>query len=801
MWKPRRMDRYVFAETVGPFALGFAVYTFIMLVRFLFQSAEMIIRRGVSAGTVGELLLATLPNIVVLTIPMALLFGILTAVGRLASDSELVALRASGVSLVSLYRPILTLSAVLAVLNTALMLYALPQGNALLQRLRVDILSQSVSRQIEPRVFYEEWEDKILYVFDILPNQERWNGVFLAQSLPTNESEVTVADWGQIKVDEAGERVVLELGDAVTHKVDLNAPDRYQTQRYKHLELVLEEGFSSSRRASMSHSRGVRELTLAELVAQIHDPQLTPEVRNLTRVEVHKKFAIPAACLVFGLFALPLGFNNRRGSKASGFALSILVILVYYVLLNNGEEAARFGKMPPWLAMWLPNLLLAGLGVLLLTRRNRDKSLLLWRLDRWIRQDAWSRLQRLGRLRKAHQVKARRRRQQAAAGQAENGSQVVLRLPRLRLRFPNLMDRYTLRIFGGVFGLVLLSVVSLYLIADLSERLDDILQNHIPNGVVIQYYRYITLQVFYDLSPIIVLITTLISLSLLARSNEVTAAKALGISLYRLSVPVVAAAALVALFSAYLQSEVLPVTNQRAQRLEDRIMGRETPRTYRRVDRWLFGRGGYIYNYLHFDPRAAAMQRLQVFQFGGDHRLRRRLAAANASFAADGGGKAGWLLDDGWARTFDDATGRATSYNRFPGKVRLDLTEPPDFFSSEIRRPEQMRYRELRRYVAQLERSGQQVPELEVQLYNKIAFPVTSVVMALVGLPFAFRLGRQGTLYGIGLSIVLGMVFFGVLAFFAALGRVGALPPPVSVWSPSAVFAVFAVYLFLGVRT
>src|SRR5919106_2986554 len=124
----RRLDRYVISETVGPLVLGFSIYTFIMLVRFLFRSADMIIRRGLSVGEVGRLVLYTMPNIVVLTIPMALLFAILIAIGRLASDSELVAMRACGISLFTLYRPILLLSALLGAINLGIAGYSLPRA-------------------------------------------------------------------------------------------------------------------------------------------------------------------------------------------------------------------------------------------------------------------------------------------------------------------------------------------------------------------------------------------------------------------------------------------------------------------------------------------------------------------------------------------------------------------------------------------------------------------------------------------------------------------------------------------------
>jgi LPS export ABC transporter permease LptG/LPS export ABC transporter permease LptF len=788
-------------EVLGPLGLGFLVYTFILLIRFLFQSAEMIIRRGLPASVVGELLLLTLPNIVVLTLPMSLLFGILIAVGRLSSDSEVIAMRACGISLLTLYRPILLLSAFFTVVNTLLMVYALPWGNHALQQLRLDILTQSIAQQVEPRVFYEEWEGKVVYVFEVPEGEKRWHGVFLAEAVPSGQdNQITIADWGEVRVDPTGEKVVLRLYNAVRHKVDMNSPDRYEVSKHRRLDLILEDQFTTEQKAKISVSKGIRELTLSELRRLERDPTASDEQQNLANVEIHKKFSIPMACMVFGLFALPLGINNKRGGKASGFAMSIGVIILYYVLLSNGEEAARFGKLPGWAGMWAPNLLLAVGGFFLLVRRNKDKSLLLGRIDRWVREDLWGKIVRVqgiqqDRRRQRIQVREERRERRQQQGARPRHADLVLRLPRLRLVFPNILDRYVVRMFALVFSMVVLSGLSLFILFDLSETIDEILKNKPSSGVVINYYKYLSLQMFYDIAPIMVLVTTLMTFSLLARKNEITAAKALGVSLYRLALPAIAASLVVALFCAYLESEVLPASNEKVAKLKDRIRGSETVRTYRRADRqWLFGQGRYIYNYLHYDPEQQALQRLQVFDFDANHRLQRRLASEKAQFIGDA-----WVFNNGWARTF--AGVEVTEYKRFEVPRIVRYPETPAYFDSEIRPPEQMRYSELREYINELRNSGQSVPELQVELYNKIAFPVVSLIMALVALPFAFRLGRQGALYGIGLSVVLGMVFLAIFAFFTTLGEAGALPPMVAVWSPSTVFTIFSAYLFLGVRT
>nr|MDP9120487.1 LptF/LptG family permease [Acidobacteriota bacterium] len=208
---------------------------------------------------------------------------------------------------------------------------------------------------------------------------------------------------------------------------------------------------------------------------------------------------------------------------------------------------------------------------------------------------------------------------------------------------------------------------------------------------------------------------------------------------------------------------------------------------------WLFGQGRYIYNYSHYDDKLQTLQHLQVFDFDLSHRLSRRLFSDSAHYI---GGA--WVFSKGWARVFHP---KRTDWERFDEPRIVRYPETPEYFVSEIRPPDEMGYRELQAYIRELIESGQPVPDLQVRLYNKIAFPVISFVMALVALPFAFRLGKQGALYGIGLSVVLGMFFMAIYAFFTTLGEASALPPIVAVWSPNAVFAILSLYLFLGVRT
>ena len=801
-WR-RIIDRYIGAELVAPFGLGLLIYTFVLLLDFIFDVAKMIIRFGVSPADAGRLVLYSLPNIVVLTIPMAFLFGILVAIGRLSNDSELTALRSSGVSLWRISRPVLWAGAFLTLANLYLMMFVMPHGNSAFSRLTGEIQANSINKQVEARVFYEDWEGFLLYVFDLPPGETRWKGVFLADTaIAAGEpTEVSYARWGELRIDpEREDQVVLYLDDVVTHKVSFSDPDDYHTTHYDHVEQVLEDPLAAAReRARRSEYKGVRDLTIPELQARLREPGVPPEIRRLAKVEIHKKFVFPFACLVFALLGVPLAFNLRRGARTPGFVMSLVVIVAYYLLIDSGEKAAREGAFPPWLSMWLPNLLLLTIGLLLMLRRDRDRTLLPRRWDYWLRDTIGAALRRI-RQRFAPQ---RRRRRSTLAEQpaptpvagTRRRTDVVLRLPRLRMRFPNMLDRYVLATFFRILGLAFLSGLALFVIAKLTNKTDEIIANTIEAGTVVKYLGYSSLQSLYEFAPIAVLITTLTAFGILSKRNEITAAKALGTSLYRLALPALAGAAVVAALSVWLQIDVLPAVNERAAQLEDQIHGRTVRRTYRRSDRnWLFGQGRYIYNYLHYDEAGQALQRLQVFEFDEEGGIVRRLFADEAHYVGDG-----WRFDRAWTRAFEGLA--TTSYEIFEEPRLADFPETPEYFESEVKLPVALTYGELKEHIREVEGSGKAEPKLRVALYNKIGYPVISLIMGLVALPFSFRLGRRGALHGVGVGIALGMVFLGVVAFATTLGENGILPPLLAVWSPAIAFTLLSLYAFLGVET
>lgn len=769
----RTLTRYILRELLPPTLIGFGFYTFIILMNQLFNFAELIIKRSLRFSVVLELLALTLPHIVVLTIPMALLVGILIAVGRLSADSEVIAMQAAGLSPGAIYRPVFYFSVAAFLLNFVLMTWALPWGNSRLQARRVELLTSAAETQIKPRIFFDQFENRVVYINDIDPESGLWNGVFIADSTEADQQRVIVARSGQLSVTER-RQVWIELNDSATHGVINSKPDRYEIARNAAQRLLLEDPDREAIEARPL-AKSLKELGLGQLLDKLRTARGSGDELDVRfiKVEIHNRFAIPFACIAFGVIGLPLGVTNRRGGNSSGFSLSIAIILVYYVLLNNGTDLARSGRVPVALGMWLPNLVLLAGGLWLLGKTGVEG------------KGFWSRLAPL----------LRRFRGRGGAGEVAADETSILQ--RLDIPFPNIIDRYILVEFLKTLGVVMVSTAVVWIIVDYTEIVEDISENNVPFEVVVSYFRYRLLQILDSVLPISVLIATLITFGVLAKNNEITAIKSNGVSLYRIALPVIAVAIFLSFVSYLLLDFVLPYSNQRVAQRRAEIKGRETPSTYSREQQreWVFGRGRYIFNYLGYDRRARTLSQVQVFEFHPtEFRLTRRIRAEEARF--DG---TGWVFFNGWIRSFGDDG--ESSFSPFRRPVRLHYPERPSYFEVESKAPDQMTWGELSRYIANVRRLGYAADELTVQLWRKTSWPFLSVVMALIALPFSFRMGKKGAMYGIGIALLLAFVYWSLFGIFTKLGEVGSLPAVLAAWSANILFSLAAVYLFLTVET
>ena len=365
------------------------------------------------------------------------------------------------------------------------------------------------------------------------------------------------------------------------------------------------------------------------------------------------------------------------------------------------------------------------------------------------------------------------------------------------LRFPTILDDYVLRDFALYLALIAGAFVMLLLVFTLFELLSDILRNQVSPLTVGEYLLNVVPYFLYNTTPLSMLLAVLVTFGLLQKSNEITAIKATGISLYRIIVPVLIASTLVAGVLFLSDQIYLPYTNKRQDALRNRIKGKPA-QTYLRPDRkWIFGQHSDIYYYQFFDPDRDVFGGVSIFQFDPHtFQITHRITADRAHWSNAMGR---WVYEQGWERSLSGAA--IENYRKFDAATYPELAEAPAYFKKEIKQSSEMSYEELRRYIHDLEQSGFDVVRLRVQLQKKIAYPLITLVMAVLAIPFALSAGKRSAVAGVATAIGIGVVYWTISGLFEAMGNLSQLPPAVAAWSPDLVFGFVGGYLILRMPT
>ncbi|HVO12083.1 MAG TPA: LptF/LptG family permease [Vicinamibacteria bacterium] len=802
--RPRLLDGYIVREMVPPTAIGLLVFTFVLLIDQIPRLLAVLVARSADLATIVKVFLNLLPSILAVTIPMAFLLGVLLAFGRMASDSEIVALRAVGVSPARLLLPVLMLASVMTAITFYVNAVALPAANQMHRQLVFDLLVSKARTDIRPRAFSDTLPDMIVYVQDMVPETGTWKNLLIHDRRDPKQPRLILARTGDLVIDRATHSVRLELGPGTEHTFTTADPRSYSRTSFGSMGFPLptDEFFPDKKKLLLQ--KGDREMTLPELTAQVRTlrAQKRPRI-DWARfdVEWHKKFAIPAACVVFGVLGLALSLGSKKEARSSAFALSIAVIFVYYVLIRLGEQAGDNAAMPPWLSMWGANLVLGAAAIALLWLNHREAAF-----------DPLDPAHYLGWL-----PRVRRRRPLAAAPPRPRGRPVVVvRVPRLTLRFPSILDRYIAGSWVANVSLVLLAFCSIFFLGEFMDLIDDIMQHHVKGKDVLLFYGYHLWWIAFTVAPVAVLVGVLVTLGLLARRNEVTAMKAGGISVYRAAGPVLGMglAGSVLLYS--MQEWVLPRTNKAAAPYYNVIKGRAAPASEQFDHRWVLASDERFYNFDYLVERDAPARHGLAEPGGGEFslygfslydvdpgtwELRERVYANRVAWNA---ARRAYEMSSGWRRM----TGSRPSFQVFETqRVRAigpdpgGEIEPPSYFRREEKPPDTMSFGELRAYIASLEEHGFDVAKLQVQLQRKVAFPMVALVMTLLAVPFSFVVARRGALYGIGIAIVIAIVYWAVLGIFEALGNNAYLHPALAAWAPNLIFGAAGLYLILTLET
>ena len=773
----RILDRYIVREIFRHALLGLVVFTFVFFVPQLVRLMELLVRHSGSGGQLVKLFLCLFPGVLTFTVPMSILVGVLLGLGRMSADSEIIALTALGIGRRRILLPVAVL-AFCGVLVTALMtLWAGPLFLRAFRTVEADLIANQVSFQVQPRVFDERFPKTVLYVNDVSASGTQWHGVFLAEAGDANSSQLTLAENAIVIAEPRLGKLELHLQGGATHEFNRQDPNHYSVTQFGQSDLPIEvTGLLPSKERSLSN----QERSFSQLLFD-----RGPGWRE-ARVELHRRIAFPFACIFFALVAVPLGSQPRRGGRAAGTLLAVLLIASYYLLFVFGAGMARQGTLPVPAGIWIANLALGVLGLVLLPRMEQLRSDQFW-LANFSRWRSWVRLLRRRKSARAREVSVAR-------------SQNDLRESDIPIQqsnsFPRLMDLYILRRFLSYFLLLVAVFIFLFETFTFFELLDDIARHRIPFLVVVSYFRYLAPYLAYQLAPLAALVAVLVTLGVMSKNNEIVACKASGISLYRLVVPLLLAGLSLAAVMVVLDDTYLPYANQRQDALRNQIKGRPA-QTYTRPQRWIFGENSKIYNYDLFDPTQNLFGGLTVIELDPvSFHAKRRIFANRARWSEQ---QNMWILENGWIRDFSDGT--VANYQPFGATALPELKEPPAYFNRQVLQAFQMSWDDLRLYIDGLQRAGFDVSALRVQWHKKLAYPLIAPVSMLLAIPFALLVGMRGALGGVALGVGIAITYWAAAALLEAMGGVGQLPPLLAGWSPDLIFFFFGMYFFFKMPT
>ncbi|MGC2112684.1 MAG: LPS export ABC transporter permease LptF [Candidatus Korobacteraceae bacterium] len=788
----RILTRYILKEVTSHALLGVALFTFIIFMRDLGRLLELIVRNSAPLPSVAEIFLYTLPTTFTITLPMGVLVGILVGLSRLAADSEVTAIRASGMGVSMFIRAIAIFAVAAWSLGLLNSMVIAPEAAVALDHLQDRLKTSQASFEVQPRVFYEDFKNIVLYVQDAIPSNGKalWRGIFMADISDPASPKITLAQRGAL-ISDSPRNLRFHLEDGTQQELVSKAKDQYSITTFDNTEIPItlpsdERPHNLLPVPELSlHSllrNAARERSAAETV-RVSDPgSYTYDLikARYYEIEFHRRFALPTACLVLAMVGIPLGLSARKGGKSTGFVLTILLVVVYYFFSMIGVQMARQGRMSPWFGAWMGNIFFFLSGLILL-----------WRVDRMPIEIAnltagWKLL-----LQKLQALGSERRSGRRVLSESSQHRR------RFSARFPLILDDMILRDYALYLTMILTTFLVLALVFTFFELLTDIVRNKVPVVMLAEYLWNLSPSLIYLMAPMAVLLAVLITFGLMEKSSELIAMKASGFSIYRATLPVIVISGVFAGGLFIFDQLYIPRTNRQQEILRNEIKGKP-PQTYLQADRkWIFGQNNEIYYYRVFDPDLNVFGGISIFEFDPNtFQLTRRIYAEHARWENR---LQKWVFEEGWERSLHGAS--IQDYRTFDVATFNELHEDPSYFKKEVKQSSEMNYDELRRYIEDLQQSGFDTVRLKVQLQKKIAFPLITLVMAILAIPFAASGRRGGALVGVAVALAIAVMYWVTAGLFEAMGNANQLPAMLAAWAPDFIFAFAGGYMLLRVAT
>ena len=371
--------RYLVREITIPFFISLLIFTCILFTTRILKLVELVVNKGVSVLSILEVLFFVLPSFFEVTVPMAFLLAILWGLGRLSTDREVIALKSSGIGLLQMARPLGLLTVVLLGSSFFLTLYVRPWSNAGLDQVFYDVSKTRATAGLKEKTFNKYSDGLVIYAEEIEPPGTILKGIMIADGRNSKQKDTIFARHGLVVSNAQKRLLTLRLQDGTVHSTR-RADKSYQTTHFATYDVTLDMAALLASMKEPHHSP--KDMTTQELLNMLAQNQDKSSRHNKALVEFHRRIALPFACVVFSLIALPLSIRTAWTHRSVGFGVSLGVILLYYLLLTAGETFGKRGMLSPAIALWIPNMVLGTIGLYLFYRVAQEKPL--FRLPIWV---------------------------------------------------------------------------------------------------------------------------------------------------------------------------------------------------------------------------------------------------------------------------------------------------------------------------------------------------------------------------------------------------------------------------------
>jgi lipopolysaccharide export system permease protein len=366
----KTINRYILREIAVPFVMILLVLTFVLLMGRILQLMDLMVNKGIGFIDIGIFIVLLMPSFLMFTIPISLLTAIMIGLGRLSGDNEITVMKASGISLYQLYRPVAAASVAAFIVTAVITLFLVPQGNYATKHHLYNVSKKQASIGIREKVFIDDFTNLLIYAETIPMDGAYMAGVLISDTRLTNEPSTIIAKKAYLISDPKALTVTLRLENGSTHTVDAGM-NHYRKMDFSLYDVSLDIG------SALFDESKLREKTSGEMtVLELRDKLLKADVEKQqlreAAIELNKKLSIPMSCLIFGILGVPLGIRSHRSVKSRGIALGAIIVAVYYMLQLGGEALVQTGKAGPAFGAWAPNLVFLVLGAALFMATARE---------------------------------------------------------------------------------------------------------------------------------------------------------------------------------------------------------------------------------------------------------------------------------------------------------------------------------------------------------------------------------------------------------------------------------------------